>query len=202
MTPIAKTDRKTPLTRLLKQFGVIARDNRGVGAVEFAFVAPILVVLYIGAVEMTVALSVDTKVSRAGNITLDLITQGTTTSKDELEDMEDVAGSILAPYSNANVEVAFTAITINADGDKATVAWSWRSDAIAPPAIGTDITADMPASLMIGDAYYVRSEITNTHNFITSIPFTGSAMSSLDLNETYYKRPRLGTSITCADCNT
>ena len=43
--------------------------------------APLLVLMYIGAVEISVALSVDTKVSRAGNITLDLITQGTSITK-------------------------------------------------------------------------------------------------------------------------
>ena len=84
--------------RLSDRWLKFVKDNRGVGAIEFAFVAPILVVLYIGAVEMTIALAVDTKVSRAGNITLDLITQGTTTSRAELDAMEDVAESVLAPY--------------------------------------------------------------------------------------------------------
>lgn len=202
MNPTAKTDRKIPLNHLWTRFSALLRDKKGVGAVEFAFVAPILVVLYIGAVEMTVALSVDTKVSRAGNITLDLITQATTTSKDELDDMEDVAASILAPYTAADVELVYTAITINPAGDAATVTWSWASDGLTPPTVGEEITAEIPDSLMIANAFYVRGEIDNTHNFITSIPFTGRAMSSLDLTETYFMRPRLGTAITCSDCNT
>ncbi|WP_169054128.1 TadE/TadG family type IV pilus assembly protein [Nitratireductor sp. XY-223] len=201
MIPNANQDR-TSMTRLLDCARSLIRDKKGVGAVEFAFVAPILVVLYIGAVEMTVALSVDTKVSRAGNITLDLITQGTTTSKDELEDMEDVAGSILAPYASDDVDLVYTAVTINGAGDEATVSWSWGSTGTTPPSVGDDITAEIPTSLMIADAFYIRGEITNVHDFITSIPFTGSAMSSLNLNETYFMRPRLGTSITCSDCNT
>ena len=202
MNPTAKTDRKIPLNHLWTRLSALLRDRKGVGAVEFAFVAPILVVLYIGAVEMTVALSVDTKVSRAGNITLDLITQATTTSKDELDDMEDVAASILAPYTAANVELVYTAITINPAGDAATVTWSWASDGLTPPTVGEEITSEIPDSLMIADAFYVRGEIDNTHNFITSIPFTGRTMSSLDLTETYFMRPRLGTAITCSDCNT
>ena len=95
--------------RLSDRWQDLVEDRRGVGAVEFAFVAPILVVLYIGAVEMTVALAVDTKVSRAGNITLDLITQGTTTSRAELDAMEDVAESIMAPYEGSDVELKYTA---------------------------------------------------------------------------------------------
>lgn len=202
MNPTAKPDRKNPLNHLWTRCSALLEDRKGVGAVEFAFVAPILVVLYIGAVEMTVALSVDTKVSRAGNITLDLITQATTTSKDELDDMEDVAASILAPYTAADVELVYTAITINPAGDAATVTWSWASDGLTPPTVGEDITSEIPDSLMIANAFYVRGEIDNTHNFITSIPFTGRTMSSLDLTETYFMRPRLGTAITCSDCNT
>ncbi|MCY6382977.1 TadE/TadG family type IV pilus assembly protein [Hoeflea prorocentri] len=175
-------------------------NKEGVGAIEFAFVAPILVVLYIGAVEMTVALSVDTKVSRAGNVTLDLITQGTTTSKDDLEDMEDVAKSILAPYASDQVALGYTAIQVNAAGTEARVQWSWRSDTETLPAKNSVIT--IPNSLMIGDAYYVRGEIANTHDLLTSIPFTGSTVNSFNLGETYFMRPRVGTEINCSDCNT
>ena len=176
-------------------------DDRGVGAVEFAFVAPILVVMYIGAVEMSLALAVDTKVSRAGNITLDLITQGTTTSRAELSAMNDVAESVLAPYNATGVELKYTAIKVSEDGTTATVQWSWGNVTLKPYAQGTVVT--IPDSLMVADAYYVRGEIEMTHNFITSIKFTPSpSATSLDLHETYYMRPRLGTLINCTDCNT
>ena len=71
---------QTRCPRPVGRLGSVLLERKGVGAVEFAFVAPLLVLMYIGAVEISVALSVDTKVSRAGNnITLDLITQGTST---------------------------------------------------------------------------------------------------------------------------
>lgn len=175
-------------------------NKDGVGAIEFAFVAPILVVLYIGAVEMTVALSVDTKVSRAGNITLDLLTQGVTTSRSQLANMQNVARSILSPFSDDSVELAYTAIQVNAAGNEARVSWSWRSDGGTLPAQNSVI--ELPDSLMIGNAYYVRGEITNTHDLITSFPFTGASLNSIDLSETYFMRPRVGTAINCSDCNT
>lgn len=177
----------------------LARDIRGVGAVEFAFVAPILVVLYIGAVEMTIALTVDTKVSRAGNITLDLITQGTSTSRSELNAMEDVAESVLAPYTIGDAELKYTAIKVSEDGTTATVQWSWGNDTLKPYAQNSTIT--IPSSLMVADAYYIRGEISKTHNFITSVPFSNSNATSLGLNETYFMRPRVGLSIPCSDCN-
>ncbi|MEM6461551.1 MAG: TadE/TadG family type IV pilus assembly protein [Pseudomonadota bacterium] len=177
----------------------LLRDRNGVGAVEFAFVAPILVILYIGAVEMTLALSVDTKVSRAGNITLDLITQGTSTSRSELSAMSDVAESVIAPYEADDTELRYTAISVSSDGTKAVIDWSWGNVTQKPYTANTEVT--IPASLMVADAFYIRGEIFKTHNFITSIPFSNSNATSLNLNETYYMRPRLGTSIGCSDCN-
>lgn len=185
--------------RLSDSWRDLLGDRKGVGAVEFAFIAPILVVMYIGAVEMTVALAVDTKVSRAANITLDLITQGTTTSRAELGAMTDVAGSVLAPYESGDLELMFTAIQVSDDGTKATVNWSWGSDTLKPYAAGSEI--DIPDSLMIAEAFYIRGEILKTHDFITSISFSQSSATSLNLNETYFMRPRLGTTINCSNCN-
>ena len=87
------------------------------GAVEFAFVAPLLVMMHIGAVEISVALSVDTKVSRSGNITLDLITQGKSITKTEMSDLVDVAEAILAPFDGNNVVLIFTGITVDASSN-------------------------------------------------------------------------------------
>ena len=187
-------------TGFMQRCRELLQDNSGVGAVEFAFVAPILVVMYIGAVEVSLALAVDTKVSRAGNLTLDLITQGTATSRDELEAMEDVAESVLAPYDGSDVELRYTAIQVSADGSTARVVWSWGNEELIPYAENTVV--DIPDSLMVGDAYYVRGEIFKTHNFITDIEFTPApSATQLDLNETYYMRPRLGTEVNCSDCN-
>jgi Flp pilus assembly protein TadG len=175
----------------------LLRDRKGAGAVEFAFIAPLLVLIYMGAVEISVALSVDTKVSRAANITLDLITQGTTITKTEMTDLVDVAKSILAPFNGDDIELKFTGITVDASSN-AKVAWSWGSTTTKPYTDGAAVT--IPTGLKIADAYYVRSEITNKHQFLTSYPFMGSAVAEINMNETYYMRPRLGTSIDCTDC--
>ncbi len=179
------------------RLGRLLGNRDGAGAVEFAFVAPILVLIYMGAVEISVALSVDTKVSRAGNITLDLITQGTSITKSEMKDLVDVAESIMAPFDGSDIELKFTGITVDASGN-AKIDWSWGSETTKPYTDGASVT--IPTGLQIANAYYVRSEITNKHQFLTSYPFLGSAAAALDMNETYYMRPRLGTNLSCTDC--
>ena len=189
--------RRRFLRRPFGRIRSVLRDRKGVGAVEFAFVAPLLVLMYIGAVEISVALSVDTKVSRAGNITLDLITQGTSITKTEMADLVDVAEAILAPFDGNNIVLIFTGIKVDASSN-AKVAWSWKSDNTTPYTKNATIT--IPTGLKIADSYYVRSEISNTHSLITSYQFMGSALASIGMNETYYMRPRLGSELNCTDC--
>ncbi len=173
-------------------------DRSGLGAVEFALLAPVLIMLYMGAVEITVALSVDTRVSRAGNITLDLITQGATTSKADLDMMEDVAASVMAPYTADHIELRYTGIRVDSSG-KPKVAWSWGNEVKKPYATGS--TVDIPDGLKMANSFYVRGEIFNPHTFISTYPFMGSnQVGALKLGETYYMRPRLGAEINCTDC--
>ncbi len=185
------------MTEIQQKTGNFLRDNRGVGAIEFAFIAPIMVLLYFGAVEITVALSVDTKVSRAGNLTLDLVTQSQNVSRNDLNAMVDMASSVLAPYTDDNIDLRFTGIQVNAAGT-AQITWSWGNVIQRPYVVGSN--PNIPANLLIPNAFYVRGEIVNKHNFLRSFPIMGRDVASLNLNETYYMRPRLGSNVNCSNC--
>ena len=50
------------LRAVIRRFAV---DRQGVGAIEFAIVFPILVMLYVGAFEITVGLSVSSRATRS-----------------------------------------------------------------------------------------------------------------------------------------
>lgn len=188
----------------LRRFQVLlasfSRDRGGVGAIEFAFIAPILLVLYIGAVEVSVAMSVNKKLARASSTVADLITQGDETSPQALTGMVNVAQSVLAPYDPDPVEMVITGIAIDADG-KATIAWSWRPSGDGGAAVyeeGDEVK--IPKNLLIADTFLVRSELDYHHAMITSFPFTGSTLTGIDMNKTYYLRPRLGDRVDCDDC--
>ena len=58
--------RLTPLCRFMG-------DRRGVSAVEFALIAPIMVAMYLGAAELTQVLTLDRKVTSAANAVADLV---------------------------------------------------------------------------------------------------------------------------------
>ncbi len=75
---------RRPLRRLLK-------DRRGVGAVEFAIIAPLLIGAYIGAFELSLGFTVARKVARASSAVSDIVTQQQGVDKAFLDDMLNVA---------------------------------------------------------------------------------------------------------------
>src|SRR5262249_34725949 len=62
------------LSRKLRRF---ARDKRGISAVEFAMLLPLMVTLYLGGVEVSQAVAIDRKVTLIARTVADLVAQVT-----------------------------------------------------------------------------------------------------------------------------
>lgn len=178
-------------------FAKLLRSKSGVGAIEFAFLAPVLVGLYIGVVEISVALSVNKKLARSTATVADLITQTENTNKSQLLAMSDVAESIISPFENNSLALKVTGIAINNSGTPK-VSWSWGSKVVRPYVTG--VTIEIPDSLKIPNTFLIRSEMNLDHPMLTKFPFSGKSMSSIEMDDVFYFRPRIGSSISCSDC--
>ena len=66
---------RNPFTRLVLTARRLARERKGAGAIEFAILFPVLIMLYIGAFEITIGLSVSKRVTRAAGTIADIVTQ-------------------------------------------------------------------------------------------------------------------------------
>ena len=88
------------------------RDRRGVGAVEFALIAPLLLMIYITVFELTIGLSVSKRVARASGAIADLVTQQPSVSKSSLAEMMNVAQSIFVPYGASDISLDITGIKV------------------------------------------------------------------------------------------
>lgn len=78
----------TPLRRRLL---ALARNQRGVAAVEFAMLLPLMITLYIGAVEISQMVSIDRKVSLTARAVADLVAQSTTITGAEMTNILNAA---------------------------------------------------------------------------------------------------------------
>ena len=112
--------------------------------------------------------------------------------------MNDVAASIMAPFSTGSYTMKITGISVDADG-KATVAWS-RDQAAGTP-YAKNSTVALPDDLTDTPTFIVRTEFVVPHEILLMMPgLKGSSVNELDLAKTSYFRQRIGTSIPCGDC--
>ena len=63
----------------------LLRDRRGVAALEFALIVPLLLSMYFVTMEVSQAIETNKKVGRVGSMVADLVTQQQTITKAELD---------------------------------------------------------------------------------------------------------------------
>lgn len=171
------------------------RDVRGVAMVEFALVLPVMLVLYLGGVQLQDGIACDRKVTSTARAAADLISQNTTgsISAAEVDDNLNAASQVLLPFSSVPATIRVTEIAI--DGNKkATVKWS-RGFKTARYAPGTAMT--MPAAMLQPNSYYLLAEVTYAY----TPPSSFGAIGPMTLGDSIYMVPRNTDQINCPDCS-
>ena len=185
---------QNPIRTIIRHFGRFRADTSALAAVEFAMILPVLLVLYIGTVEITQAISVNRKVTHLASSLADLVTQTQSVSGDEMTDIFTAATPILNPYDTTPVKAVVAAVDIDNNGD-AKVAWSvaHNSQAYAensPPPV------PIPADLLVPNTQIVIGQVeykleTIFSGFMTDL----IGKSSYDFDETFLLKPRLSDKI-------
>ncbi len=102
----------------------LRRDERGVAAVEFALVLPILLLLYFGAIESASLFTADRRVATVAGTIGDLVSRAKRTiSEDDLNDYFQAASAIMMPLPTGPLRQTVSLISIDSDG-LAKVVWS------------------------------------------------------------------------------
>ena len=200
--------------RLAKFRAWIARaaaDRRGVAAVEFALVAPLLLCMYFVTMEVSQAVETNKKVSRIASMVSDLVAQQSATTPAELDAIMKIGQSLLTPYYRSKPTITITAIEItNLPSSKVKVFWSRKldNDVAGPnPLLPNGTITTVPATLNVPGTFLVRvdSELEYKPVVIwaaSSKPTLGltAAFDKLSMKERYYLRPRMSPQIDCPDC--
>jgi len=190
----------------VERFG---RDRRGVAAIEFAFIVPVLLIMYFITMEASQAIETSKKVSRIGSMVADLVTQQQTVVKADLEAMMKIGTSTLQPYNRSSPTIIITGIQITDEASpRVLVAWSRKL-------VGTTYSADaapntittVPATLKIRNTFLIRVEsdlgykpmITWSASDSQALGLT-SVFNNITMAETYYLRPRRSPTVPCSDC--
>ena len=185
-------------------------DRRGVAAIEFAFLAPVLLAMYFVTMEVSQGIETSKKVSRISSMVADLVTQQSSVDDTALQAIMNIGASTLQPYNRSVPKIIITEISIsNETTPTATVVWSRKIDG-GVFAIGEAAknTTTVPDSLKIPGTSLIRVETDLIYKpMITWAADRKQAMGlsaafdSISMSETYYLRARMSPSIDCSDCN-
>jgi len=105
------------MARTMKALRKILRDDRGNATMDFAFLVPILLMLFIGVVEITNILRLDQKVVAATQTAADLVTQRRSVTHAELNDILTAVELIFEPFAAAPHSVGIVSVVFDEDGD-------------------------------------------------------------------------------------
>lgn len=168
------------LSQRLSRFG---RANQGLAALEFAILAPMMVLLLFGSVELIDVLGANRRVENAAASLADVVARDTEVTDEEIDGLWGALSVLLYPENEAEMDVRITSITIE-DSNTATVVWS-EGHGMAARLPNSNIT--LPAAMMRPGTSIIMAEAQFSYDspmgFIISDPMT--------LSHTVYRRSRL-----------
>ncbi len=154
-------------------------------AVEFALILPIMVVLWIGGVELTQGLSIDRRINNLDSAVGDLVARRKTIAVSDISAIFAIAPGAMFPYSSTGIQMRVTAVSI--DGSQnGKVTWSCASGTTTYTKNQTMNTL-VPATLRVANTQIIMSEVFYTYKPAVGYTITGN----INLNDRMYFVPRL-----------
>lgn len=182
----------------------VARDDRGVSAIEFALILPILITLFIGGNELGQAVSMYRKASHSGSVIGDLITQTSSVATGgDMDNMFNAALAIMLPFPQSGLKIVVAQVTMDASGSPK-VTWrdsknggdeaSWSCGSPPPSRI------DIPAAMKVANTSLIITEVEYEwkSNF-SAISRDLFGTDTIKLKDVAMLRPRMSETIPYAD---
>ena len=160
-------------------------DRRGLAAVEFAFILPVMMVMLFGTVEVSTAIAIDRKVTLMARTLSDLTSQATKVEDTDFTNFFAASYGIMTPYPTTSAVLSSTITEIYVDASKvAHVQWSKGSagsTALAPRDV-----VPISDKLAIAGTYLIMSQVSYSYT-----PTVGYVMkSALTMKDSAFTRPR------------
>lgn len=166
------------MSRLRKLTARFIANRRGVAAIEFAYIAPLMLLAMIGTLEAARAVAIHKRFQRATDMVADLVARekaigtNTTEATAALDGMMKSIAHVMKPYSATVLKLGIVAVRAKSnDASNTRVEWSYAHSGYTVPA--KCATYAMPATGMLsngGAAIVVESSYTYSPMLANIIP--------------------------------
>ncbi len=165
----------------------ICYNEKGISAVEFALIAPLMVLIYFGCIELSLLMRVDRRVTTTASSLGDLTARLVTVSDADMQELYNAAAVTMQPYDASNARMRITSVVDSGDG-KTRVGWS---DGFNMTPYSKDALITVPAGLVPSPGSVIVAEVE--FQYESTVGFVLDA--SQTLKDTFYLRPRRVTQI-------
>jgi len=163
----------------------LARDTRGLAAVELALIAPVMIAAYFGMAEVSMAMMAHRRASHAAAAVGDLVTQSVSMNDATITDIFSIGTTMMRPFDTAPLKMRVTSVKMDASNN-IKVVWSKTTGGMAAQVAGTTIVNADLSALMAPNQSMV---ITDMGYQFTS-PFQRALPDALNFSDTTYLKPR------------
>ncbi|MDJ0512247.1 MAG: pilus assembly protein [Methyloceanibacter sp.] len=170
------------------------REQRGASAVEFALVVPVLIALYLSAIEVNNALTVYRRTLHVATTAADLTAQVKTITQADIQDIQAASTSILTPFATNPLRIVLSSVVANKD-NVGKVEWSCANKGAAR---GKGTTYSVPTGLTEPNSSVIVAEVTYAFEPLVGLS-TFFSPGSFTMGQTFYARPRRSLTVKKTD---
>lgn len=164
-----------------------AGDARGVSAVEFALLLPLMITLYLGGTEISQAITASRKVTLVSRTVADLVSQYSSVSTTDINNILAASSAIISPFSSTRLATTVSCVKVDASGN-ATVTWS---ETLGGTKRGVGSSVTLPSALAVANTSLIMTEATYTYQPTIGYVITGT----MALTDKMYMRPRVSDTV-------
>ena len=180
------------------------KNKSGAAAVEFALILPLMIMMFFGVVELSMALSCRADVSVMASTAADLISQESTATNTDLSNVYSAAGTILYPYYDPSVtgapkpSIRITSVIYDTTTNSTTagkVSWTCAQSGngtLSPVTRNVGDTVTLPQALLTSGGSVIIAEVA--YNY--SSPTTQIISGPINMTNNFWTKPRRVAQIT------
>lgn len=166
------------------------KDAGGVAAIEFAMIVPLMLMMFVGAVEFSQAITVDRRVSQVASATADLVARSKELSTSDMTGITQVVEQLVKPYDHTLLKMSIMNVAASpTDATDTKICWSYAHNG-GTGAYNKNDPYTLPTGVVEAGDSVVVTEVEYAYE---PLIFNHFITSTKNLEEKFYLKPRLSS---------
>lgn len=171
------------------------KGERGVAAIEFAFIAPIMIAMLAGTVELSQGLTADRRVSQIASATADLVAREKVLTSTEVDGILQIVSSLVQPYDPINLKISLlSVVSTAASATDTSVCWIYSyNGGVEAAGVKKGSQYTVPTGILDKASSVIIANVTYDYR---SPLFQDYIAGTLALQQKFYLKPRQSNEVT------